>query len=358
MMKIHNLLKKFLFISVIISIIYSCKQPSNNNSMQSIYYEDILKEEVLNEQIINENRYIEELLNEELINEFVIFEEYIEQLIINEDMIIEDFILEYALVEDIQNEKLLSQVVIPDIDWKTIATKYTLGTSVIVFTAVLSITAVNTPIGCVFLKAFEGSLKGALSGATIGAAIGSGISTLKNTGNVDYLKKYSLENASDGYMWGAILGAVTGGLNGYKEFKNTPTIKTINSELVGKINPDTGIPYVERYVKTPNGWAKGVFPNFNSVAQVKLPKRIVNATKGKTSRQMKEATKILKKQVLKNKKLSSIFSEEQLAAILSEEAKIPNYTWHHSEKFGVMQLVDNTIHAASRHRGGFSIWGK
>ena len=357
-MKIYNLFTKFLFISVIIGILCSCKQSYSDNSTQSIYYEDVLKEQILNEHIINENIYVEELLTEELINEFVIFEEYIEQLIIYEDIILEDFILEYTSIENIQNGKLLSQAVIPDIDWKTIAAKYTLGTSVIVFTAILSITTVNTPIGCVFLKSFYGSLKGALSGATIGAAIGSGISTLKNTGNVNYIKKYSLENASDGYMWGAILGAFTDGLNGYKEFKNITKMNTINSELAGKINPDTGIPYVERYVITPNGWAKGVFPNFNSVAQVKLPKRVVNAARGKTRQQMKEATKILKKQVLKNKKLSSIFSEEQLKAIISEEPKIPNYTWHHNEKFGIMQLVDDTIHAVSRHTGGFSIWGK
>ena len=33
------------------------------------------------------------------------------------------------------------------------------------------------------------------------------------------------------------------------------------------------------------------------------------------------------------------------------------FTWHHTEKPGVMQLVPSIIHSSARHRGGRSVWG-
>ncbi|MBY0241480.1 MAG: HNH endonuclease [Burkholderiaceae bacterium] len=37
-------------------------------------------------------------------------------------------------------------------------------------------------------------------------------------------------------------------------------------------------------------------------------------------------------------------------------SKIDDYTWHHHQDFGVMQLVRTDIHKLAPHTGGVSIW--
>ena len=51
------------------------------------------------------------------------------------------------------------------------------------------------------------------------------------------------------------------------------------------------------------------------------------------------------------------FTDEELEFI--KKGICPdNYTWHHNEKEGLMQLVDKDIHSKTGHDGGMSIWGK
>jgi hypothetical protein len=39
--------------------------------------------------------------------------------------------------------------------------------------------------------------------------------------------------------------------------------------------------------------------------------------------------------------------------------KRPQYfTWHHNQKLGTMELVDQKIHAATGHAGGVALWEK
>ena len=56
-------------------------------------------------------------------------------------------------------------------------------------------------------------------------------------------------------------------------------------------------------------------------------------------------------------KLDSKFSKRELEAI--KEGRVPNgYVWHHNEKEGLMQLVDEATHNAVPHTGGMFLWGK
>ena len=36
---------------------------------------------------------------------------------------------------------------------------------------------------------------------------------------------------------------------------------------------------------------------------------------------------------------------------------VDGYTWHHHQNAGILQLVDEEIHAKTWHHGGYSIWG-
>ncbi|OOF53213.1 hypothetical protein BKK56_11665 [Rodentibacter genomosp. 2] len=48
---------------------------------------------------------------------------------------------------------------------------------------------------------------------------------------------------------------------------------------------------------------------------------------------------------------SNQFSNEQLDAIFKGKDKIPNYTWHHNQDTGRMQLIDEDIHRRTGHIG-------
>ena len=50
------------------------------------------------------------------------------------------------------------------------------------------------------------------------------------------------------------------------------------------------------------------------------------------------------------------FNEKQISDIINERATINGYTWHHDEKIGKLQLVDEDLHSNARHNGGFSLW--
>ncbi|MBF8150100.1 HNH endonuclease [Winogradskyella sp. F6397] len=53
--------------------------------------------------------------------------------------------------------------------------------------------------------------------------------------------------------------------------------------------------------------------------------------------------------------------KRQLADItnpkLNRKSKVFGFTWHHNEKKGVMNLVDEVVHKFNDHAGGYSKWG-
>lgn len=71
-----------------------------------------------------------------------------------------------------------------------------------------------------------------------------------------------------------------------------------------------------------------------------------------------EANKALQKAFNKNpKSFKSKFTPSQIEQI--KKGKKPDeYTWHHHQTRGVMQLVHKSYHENTSHTGGFSIWAK
>ena len=137
--------------------------------------------------------------------------------------------------------------------------------------------------------------------------------------------------------------------------KGYTLIETINQNLLGKVHEKTGVKFVLRKIDLSDGKKiKGVFPVFDSFADVHLPK---NLYKESFAKQQKECLKQLQKDVknpLKNTRKN--FTEDQLKDIA--DGILPDgFTWHHNEKEGLMQLVDTLIHDQTAHTGGMSIWG-
>ncbi|EEM80121.1 hypothetical protein bthur0011_59140 [Bacillus thuringiensis serovar huazhongensis BGSC 4BD1] len=60
---------------------------------------------------------------------------------------------------------------------------------------------------------------------------------------------------------------------------------------------------------------------------------------------------------MKDPKLAAKFTEEEIE--LFKLGEVPeNYTWHHHQEAGRMQLVDYETHRKTDHTGGYKIWGK
>lgn len=131
-------------------------------------------------------------------------------------------------------------------------------------------------------------------------------------------------------------------------------ITCINERYAGQNHPETGVPYVEKVVKTAEGKEfSGVFPQFESKFDAQLPKELMQES---DSKQFAEANLQLKARFESDSKFASLFDERQKDDIKS--CRTPyGYVWHHTEEIGKMQLVDYDTHDRTRHTGGKYIWG-
>lgn len=130
-------------------------------------------------------------------------------------------------------------------------------------------------------------------------------------------------------------------------------LKTENSKLAGLKHPDTKVPYKTKIVDILGTKIEGVFPEFNSKFDTKLPENKIIA---KDKEQFSYCNSQLKEAVKSNPKLAKQFTERQKAQI--ESGNTPSgFVWNHNEERGVMQLVDFDEHSKSNHTGGKAIWG-
>lgn len=131
---------------------------------------------------------------------------------------------------------------------------------------------------------------------------------------------------------------------------------TRNQKLLGKMHEETGIEFELSKLKYSDGRKiMGTFPRFDSYSDVKLPKDLY---KSSFEQQEKYCMEQLQKKIKSPfNSIEDNFTDEELEFI--KKGICPdNYTWHHNEKEGLMQLVDKDIHSKTGHDGGMSIWGK
>lgn len=131
-------------------------------------------------------------------------------------------------------------------------------------------------------------------------------------------------------------------------------VKCTLEKLEGQTHPKTGVPYERKTVEVNGEKIEGVFPQFKSEYNTKIPEDMY---KENDNKQMKYCTEQLREEIKNNPELAEKFDERQLAQIERGYPRIDGYTWHHSENPGEMQLVDSDIHDQTKHTGGRSIWG-
>ena len=137
--------------------------------------------------------------------------------------------------------------------------------------------------------------------------------------------------------------------------KGFTPIETINQKLLGKTHEVTGIKFVQSEIELSDGRKLiGVFPQFDSLVDIELPKELYKAD---FNDQKKECLEQLQNK-LKNpfSNLRDKFKEDQIDDIMNG-IQPDGFTWHHNEKEGLMQLVKTDVHDKTGHTGGMSIWG-
>ncbi len=130
-------------------------------------------------------------------------------------------------------------------------------------------------------------------------------------------------------------------------------LKTINQGLENSVHPETGIAFVRKNLDLSDGnRVTGVFPEFDSCADVMLPEKYFKASFNEQKKYLSEYLK----NMVNTPEMMKKFTKEQLEDIA--EGIIPDgFVWHHNETEGLMQLVDVLIHDKTGHTGGMSIWG-
>lgn len=214
--------KRIILFIALISFLLSCKNSSNINidiksNHENVKYGNIKQENIKQQNIKYGNIKQQNIKYENIKNEIEILENTL-----NENIILEHVVFEESTIEDLENNiknKEYSDDFWGDIDWKPIISKFAVGTSVIIITGVLSITTIGT-YEWVSIFSFKRTLEGALIGVSTGMALNSISQIILNGGKVDGWQKYALEGAADGYMYGAINGAIFGTKEGYKEFNS------------------------------------------------------------------------------------------------------------------------------------------
>ena len=128
----------------------------------------------------------------------------------------------------------------------------------------------------------------------------------------------------------------------FSKVKYWPKLKLGLAGMAGKTHKKTKVKFD----------SKG-FPKFKSIYRVKLRRKYWRETR---ERHFYMANKILYRNVKYSYEIKKQFSRKQYQDILNGNTP-SGYTWHHHQDAGVLELVDESIHAKTSHIGGYSIWG-
>lgn len=192
-------------------------------------------------------------------------------------------------------------------------------------------------------------------------AIADSGKTLDNISNADAVvldvkkKAKKVADLTDDYS--DFIKKAEKGVDVEKDAINYTQYKTINQFYEGKLFPGTNIVFERKKLDLSDGrHIIGVFPKFESYVDIQLPDECIKASFNKQKIYLSKQLKKMTETRDGRKKLKKIFNKEQIKEI--RQGIIPSgFVWHHNETEGLMQLVDEKVHAKVRHTGGMSIWG-
>ena len=257
-----------------------------------------------------------------------------------------------------------------DIDWGKVAAKFGVGAAIIVITGTVSVVAGAAgaePVAAIAFASCKGAAIGAISGAVVGGGLGCLIEALKS-GNLSAAQKGAIESAADGFMWGAAIGAVTGGWDKFKSVKKGKFGNENQPKLKSNFDENKGCPITASGRCRPNHqYAGSRYPleEKNPELARKYPNSIkFDEDANPIFDPYAKATVRFEKGALRGNSNSG--SPDFIAAnkkmgypgryppeICGPKGNEP-CTWHHKD-FQTIQLVPRDLHEAVRHEGGASL---
>ena len=130
-------------------------------------------------------------------------------------------------------------------------------------------------------------------------------------------------------------------------------VESQNCDLEGKKHPETRVPYVRKTVRVKEISLSVVVPVFEPVFETTLSDNMLMES---DSVQFAECLRQLAQEMQRNPSLRTLFSDRE-TEMINDGIKPGNYTWHHNEETGKMQLVNREIHFKTNHTGGRALWG-
>lgn len=145
--------------------------------------------------------------------------------------VVDVVVLDYRDNGNYFDGELIYELVNDRFDVNTFITQYAVGTGVIVVCVVLHVATIgaSTPIMCFLAGAADASISYAIKGQALGAAIGAVTTAIQSGGDWESVLYGTLEAGAEGYMWGAIWGAATGGFSNEYCFTEDTMIQTDSS---------------------------------------------------------------------------------------------------------------------------------
>ena len=227
-----------------------------------------------------------------------------------------------------------------------------------------AISMINAPLGIAIAGITVASGLAAFEGYKMVKAFTETDYSAINWNNVDWKKvgysaaEQAINNAADGYVWGSVIGAVSGGLEGYKKFdadhssyknrlRQTPK-EGNGGHWTGPRGESTFI--LDEPVKCKNGVVvdrisyKNAIPDFSeySIGEVKI-----NMTNSRTSN-FNQADELLADYWSKIKYNGKSWTPREVSTFRSNNG----YTWHEMNNMKTIQLVPTEVNGTFGHLGG------
>lgn len=202
--RIKTLIALLLIISMVISLT-ACGGESSSIDSAELIENDVIEEDV----IVEDTILYDEPIADEVIKDSIIEDDNVYDCVINDDIICDIVLIDVVVgetTEDEIREQLPEEYQDYDIEWGKVIGKFAVGTSIII--AVGFIDYATNGQAALFFGTPLTITKDAFVGAVAGAAINTSINcVIDGKPTKQKLKKYTIEGAAEGYMWGAIASA-------------------------------------------------------------------------------------------------------------------------------------------------------
>ncbi|WP_394140023.1 HNH endonuclease [Cytobacillus oceanisediminis] len=140
------------------------------------------------------------------------------------------------------------------------------------------------------------------------------------------------------------------------DYSDSVQYPTINSDLAGSVHPVTGVPFEEEVVEMPSGTSiNGTFPEFDAEYEVYIDESLYLQS---DYVHFSYANQELYDEIQMNPELAEDLglSQQDIQGLAKGDTP-EGFTWHHNQEPGVLELVEEDVHAATGHTGGRELWG-